>query len=100
MAGECREIRIAVRVSYPELGQYDWHEALAEYAEVSAVEVAFYRVDPCLERVQIEDVCAPFTALPIRAASVHMAHAQITKPEPSWLFWTRRPRLPRLCNAA
>lgn len=36
-------IKIAVRVSYPETGQYDWHDALALYADVGAVEVAFYQ---------------------------------------------------------
>ena len=36
-------IKIAVRVSYPETNQYDWHDALAQYVDIGAVAVAFYR---------------------------------------------------------
>ena len=33
---------IAVRVAYPERGDYNWYEALVSYAGVGCVEVAFY----------------------------------------------------------
>jgi hypothetical protein len=36
-------LHVAVRVSYPERGNYDWYAALAAYAELGCVEVAFYR---------------------------------------------------------
>lgn len=36
-------ITIAVRVSYPETGHYDWQDALAPYVYVGAVEVVFYQ---------------------------------------------------------
>lgn len=45
-------IKIAVRVSYPETGQYDWHDALAQYVDVGGVEVTFYRVEAFLEKVE------------------------------------------------
>ncbi len=70
---------IAVRVSYPERGDYNWYEALATYAEVGCVEVAFYRPDLFLQRVMPEKVLAPFSRLPLRATSVHMAQARITE---------------------
>ena len=68
---------IAVRVSYPERGDYNWYEALAAYAEVGCVEVAFYRPELFLQRVTMEKVLAPFSALPLTATSVHMAQAKI-----------------------
>lgn len=81
MAGECRKkIDIAVRVSYPEQGEYDWFEALAEYAQVGAIEVAFRQSQLFLAKVKLSEVLAPFAKLPIKASSVHMAHAKITKP--------------------
>jgi len=70
-------VHIAVRVSYPERGDYNWYEALAAYAEVGCVEVAFYRPELFLQRVTPEKVLAPFSRLPLRATSVHMAQAQI-----------------------
>ncbi len=68
---------IAVRVSYPERGDYNWYEALATYAEVGCVEVAFYRPELFLQRVTMEKVLAPFSVLPLTATSVHMAQAKI-----------------------
>ena len=70
---------IAVCVSYPERGDYNWHEALASYAEVGCVEVAFYRPELFLQRVTMEKVLAPFSWLPLRVTSVHMAQARITE---------------------
>ena len=70
-------IRVAIRVSYPEQGNYNWHEALAAYTEVEHVEVAFYRPELFLQRVTIEKVLAPFSTLSLRATSVHMAQAKI-----------------------
>ena len=70
-------IRVAIRVSYPEQGNYNWHEALAAYTEVKHVEVAFYRPELFLQRVTIEKVLAPFSTLPLRATSVHMAQAKV-----------------------
>ena len=67
-------IHIAVRVSYPERGGYNWYEALAAYAEVGCVEVAFYQPELFLGRVQMEKVLAPFSTLPLRATLVHTAH--------------------------
>ena len=72
-------IHIAVRVSYPERGDYNWHDALAAYAEVGCVEVAFYRPELFLQRVTTEKVLAPFSRLPLRATSVHMAQARIAE---------------------
>ena len=70
---------IAVRVSYPERGDYNWYQALASYAEVGCVEVAFYRPELFLQRVTTEKVLAPFSRLPLRATAVHMAQARITE---------------------
>lgn len=81
MSSEGRKINVAVRVSYPEDGQYDWYSALAEYIEVGAVEIAFHKSQLFLENVAISDVLTPFSKLPLTVASVHMAHAKITKPE-------------------
>lgn len=36
-------IHIAMRISYPERGNYNWYNALAAYQAIGAVEVAFYR---------------------------------------------------------
>ena len=72
-------IRIAVRVSYPEAGQYNWHDALAAYVDVGAVEVAFYQTEAFLEKVHVAAVVAPFTTLPLEVTTVHMAHARITE---------------------
>jgi sugar phosphate isomerase/epimerase len=69
----------AIRVSYPERGTYDWYEALAAYAELGCVEVAFYRPDPFLAEVQVDRVVAPFASLPLKATSVHMAQARLTE---------------------
>jgi len=68
---------IAVRVSYPERGDYNWYEALATYAEVGCVEVAFYRPELFLQRVTTKKVLAPFSTLPLTATSVHMAQVKI-----------------------
>jgi sugar phosphate isomerase/epimerase len=70
---------IAVRVSYPERGDYNWYEALAAYADVGCVEVAFYRPELFLQEVTAEKVLAPFSSLPLRATSVHTAQARITE---------------------
>jgi sugar phosphate isomerase/epimerase len=70
-------IHIAVRSAFPENGGYDWHDALATYERVGAVEVAFYRPQLFLDRVTVEDVVAPFSTLSLRATSVHMAQARI-----------------------
>ena len=74
-------IHVAVRVSYPERGNYNWYEALAAYAEVGCVEVAFYHSEPFLQEVTVEKVLAPFARLPLRATSVHMAQARIAEPD-------------------
>lgn len=50
----------SVRVSYPETGDYNWHDALAPYAEIGAVEVAFYQPEHFLEKVKVAEVIAPF----------------------------------------
>lgn len=75
--GAVLSIHVAVRVSYPEQGNYNWHETLASYVEVGCVEVAFYRPELFLQRVTVEKVLAPFSTLPLRATSVHMAQARI-----------------------
>lgn len=72
-------IRTAVRVSYSERGGYDWHEALAAFVDVGCVEVAFYQPDLFLRQVTVDQVLAPFASLPLRATSVHMAQARITR---------------------
>jgi sugar phosphate isomerase/epimerase len=75
---ECESsIHIAVRAAFPEDGSYDWHDALATYERVGAVEVAFYRPQLFLEQVVVANVTAPFSILPLRATSVHMAQARI-----------------------
>lgn len=51
---------VAVRVSYPEHGDYNWYEALAAYAEVGCVEVAFYHSELLVQRVAVGKVLAPF----------------------------------------
>jgi len=71
-------IHIAIRVSYPERGDYNWHQVLATYRAIGAVEVAFYRPEPFLGEVSVEGVVAPFAALPITATTIHMAQARIT----------------------
>jgi len=70
-------IHVSIRAAFPEDGSYDWHDALAIYERVGAVEVAFYRLQLFLERVAVEDVVAPFSTLSLRATSVHMAQARI-----------------------
>lgn len=72
-------IKIAVRVSYPETGQYNWQDALAPYGDVGAVEVAFCQTDAFLEKVDLAAVVAPFNTLPLEVTTVHMAHARITQ---------------------
>lgn len=72
-------MHVAVRVSYPERGTYDWYEALAAYAKLGCVEVAFYRPDLFLAEVQVDRVVAPFASLPLKATSVHMAQARIAE---------------------
>jgi len=72
-------IHVAVRAAFPEDGHYNWHDALAVYERVGAVEVAFYRPQPFLEHVAVEDVVAPFSTLSLRATSVHMAQARIAQ---------------------
>jgi sugar phosphate isomerase/epimerase len=73
-------ITLAVRAAYPERGEYDWEESLRPFVEVGAVEVAF--VDPYLfQGVQVRDVVAPFSRLPLKASSVHMAHVRLTESE-------------------
>jgi sugar phosphate isomerase/epimerase len=72
-------ITVAVRVSYPETGDYNWYDALVPYAEVGAVEVAFYRPEPFLVKVGEAAVTAPFATLLLRVTTVHMAHARITE---------------------
>ena len=75
---------VAVRVSYPERGDYNWYEALTAYAEVGCVEVAFYQPELFLSRVQVEKVLAPFSTLPLRATSVHMARPALPSSMLSW----------------
>jgi sugar phosphate isomerase/epimerase len=70
-------IHVSIRAAFPEDGSYDWHDALANYERVGAVEVAFYRPQPFLERVAVEDVVAPFSTLSLHTTSVHMAQARI-----------------------
>jgi sugar phosphate isomerase/epimerase len=72
-------MKVAVRVSYPETGQYDWQDALASYVDVGAVEVAFYQTEAFLENVDLAAVAAPFNTLPLEVTTVHMAHARITE---------------------
>lgn len=70
-------IHISVRASFPEGGGYNWHDALASYERVGAVEVAFYRPQLFLERVAVKYLVAPFSTLSLRATSIHMAQACI-----------------------
>jgi len=70
---------VAVRVSYPERGDYNWYQALASYTKVGCVEVAFYQPELFLQEVTTEKVLAPFSRLPLRATSVHAAQARITE---------------------
>jgi len=72
-------ITVAVRVSYPEKGGYSWVDALRPFVQVGAVEVAFK--SPCLflNTVELREVVAPFSRVPIQVAAVHMAHARITE---------------------
>lgn len=72
-------IHVSIRAAFPEDGSYNWHDALASYERVGAVEVAFYRPQLFLERVAVEDVVAPFSTLSLRATSVHMAQARIAQ---------------------
>ena len=75
---ECESgIHIAIRAAFPEGGGSSWHDALAAYERVGAVEVAFYRPQLLLKCVTVEDVAAPFSTLSLRATSVHMAQARI-----------------------
>jgi sugar phosphate isomerase/epimerase len=71
-------IHVAVRVAYPECGDDDWSAALAAFVGVGCVEVAFYQPDLFLQ-VSTEQVLAPFTDLPLRATSVHLAQARSTE---------------------
>lgn len=70
-------IHVSIRAAFPEDGSYDWLDALATYERVGAVEVAFYRPQPFLERVAVEDVVAPLSTMSLHATSVHMAQARI-----------------------
>jgi sugar phosphate isomerase/epimerase len=72
-------IHVAIRASYPERGDYNWYDALTAYQAIGAVEVAFYRPELFLEGVTVEKVVAPFSTLSLRATSVHMAQARITR---------------------
>ena len=54
--GVALPIHTAVRVSYPERGDYNWYDALATYQAIGAVEVAFYRPELFLSEVQVEKV--------------------------------------------
>jgi hypothetical protein len=72
-------IHIAIRTAFPENGGYSWYDALAAYEQVGAVEVAFYRPQLFLECVTVEDVVTPFSTLSLRATSVHMAQARISR---------------------
>jgi len=78
---EAQGVTVAVRASYPEEGEYSWEEALLPFAEVGSVEIAFQKTHIFLERVEIRDVIAPFSKLPLKASSAHMPHAKLTKPE-------------------
>lgn len=59
----------------------DWVESLLPLIEVREVEVAFHKTRLFLEKVEIRDVVAPFLRLPLRASTIHMCHAKITKPD-------------------
>ena len=72
---------MAVRVAYPEGGEYSWTEALRPFSALGAVEVAFRSPQLFLNEVEIRDVVSPFSKLPVQAATIHMAHAPITEPE-------------------
>ena len=74
-------MKIAVRVTYPETGKYDWFEALQSYKEIGRIEVAFYFPKSFLEKVSIESVVFPLQKLNLIASSIHLAHARITEPE-------------------
>jgi hypothetical protein len=74
-------ITVAVRAAYPERGEYSWTESLLPFTDVGAVEVAFLDPHLFLNNVRIREVVAPFSKLPIKTASVHMAHARITEPD-------------------
>lgn len=76
-----QKITVAIRAAYPEEAEFDWAESLVPFAEIGAVEVAFHKTHLFLDNVAIRDVVAPFSELPIKAASVHMAHANIRKPD-------------------
>lgn len=87
-------MNFAIRVSYPENNEYDWDEALRQYADIGCIEAAFYSTELFLRNVKPEDVLAPFQKIPLTPpsprrregeargplgiSSVHMAHVKIT----------------------
>lgn len=71
-------MKIAVRNSYPEAGQYNWRENLSYWEKLGSIELAFYKVESFLNKVSIEDIIGPFSKLNLRVFDVHMAHARIT----------------------
>lgn len=71
-------MNFAVRLSFPENREYDWGEALRQYADVGSIELAFYSTELFLRNVKLEEVIEPFKNIPISVMSVHMAHVKIT----------------------
>jgi len=72
-------MKIAIRVSYPELGNYNWHEALSEFQSVGQVEVAFFDYE-LFPAVSLESVQRPFEGgLKLEVGSVHAPHVRVTR---------------------
>lgn len=71
-------MNFAVRLSYPENNDYDWSEALRQYAGAGRIELAFYLTESFLRNVKLEEVIEPFKNIPLSVTSIHMAHVKIT----------------------
>ncbi len=75
------DVEVGVRAAFPEIpGDVPWSQILSRFSEVGAVEVAFHRVEPFLERVNLRDVVEPLARAGMRASSVHMPHARVRDP--------------------
>lgn len=74
---------IAVRVSYPERGDYNWYEALATYAKVGCVEVAFYRPELFLQGVAVgKEVYFNLGARPRTGLACHCEERSLRRSNP------------------
>jgi len=70
-------MKIAIRVAYPELGNYNWHNALGEFKTVGQVEVAFFRPE-AFPAVSLESVEHPFqSGVDISVTSVHAPNVAV-----------------------